>query len=337
MRNDVKKYVTSCDKCQRRKAKNSRKQGLIQPLPIAEDVFDTVGIDLITKLPNSRGFNTILVCTDNLSKYAVTAPLKNEAADTVINAFFNAFIAKYGCPKLVISDRGANLIGATSRDFFEIYGIKRQVTSPRHPQSNGQTERFNRTLAASLTMYVAQSQQDWSEYLQAMTFAYNISEHSVTYVAPYELVFNRKPRLPIDNMMERSEFIDPEQPSPGLLSTAAMQLMKGYILDSQRNNKKRLDRHRIPCTYKEGDLVVVDRPTRVRGGAHKLSYSYVGPYKILRKIGDLNFEIVSLNGPVKSFVVHPAIIKPFHARDGDVADLAGSYKIVQDNCEKGRR
>lgn len=320
LRKDVKKHVTTCDKCQRRKANNTRKQGLIKPLPIAEDVFDTVGVDLITKLPVSKGYNGILVCTDNLSKYVVTVPLRNEETETFITAFFNFFIAKHGCPKLVISDRGSNLKSKMAQDFFELYGIKRQMTSPYHPQSNGQTERFNRTLAAALTMYVSESQQEWSSYLQAMTFAYNISEHSVTRVSPYELVFNRRPRLPIDNTMERHEFVDPDQPAPSALSTAAMQLMKGYILDSQRKNKARLDTNRIPCTYKVGDLVVVERPTRCRDGVGKLNFSYVGPYKIMRKISDLNFEIVNLKGPLKTFVVHPAIIKRYHERTSDVAD-----------------
>lgn len=207
------------------------------PLPIAEDVFDTVGIDLITKLPKSNGYNSILVCTDNLSKYVITVPLKDEKADSIIHAFFNHVVAKHGCPRVVISDRGSNLIGESSRDFFRYFGIIRQLTTPYHPQSNGQTERFNRTLAASLTAHVFKHQASWSDYLQAATFAYNTSVHSVTRVPPYLVVFSRQPRLPIENVLERSEFIDPTRPPPGQLSTETVRKIKTSYSRTRRRTR----------------------------------------------------------------------------------------------------
>jgi len=321
MRRDIKHHVASCLGCQKRKASNRRRQGFIRPLPIAEDVFDTVGIDLITKLPRSHnGYNTILVCTDNLSKYVVTAPLKDEKAETIIHAFFNSVISKHGCPRVVISDRGANISGEASRDFFRLFGIKRHLTSAYHPQSNGQTERFNRTLAASLTIYVDKHQKTWSDYVQALTFAYNISEHSVTRVTPYELIFHRRPRVPIDNVLERSEFVDPSRPEPGSLSSETVNKMKQYIMQNQMANKKRLDARLSPSEFKEGDLVLVERPTRVRGTANKLQYQYIGPYKVLEKISDLSFKIGFLSGRPHSSTVHPCHLRRYIQRQGEVLD-----------------
>ena len=321
MRRDVKKFVTSCNKCQRRKAPNFRRQGFTKPLPIAEDVFDTIGIDLITKLPRSHcGYNTILVCTDNLSKYVISVPLRNELAETIIHGFFNHVIAKHGCPRLVISDRGANISGERSRDFFRLFGIQRQLTSPYHPQSNGQTERFNRTLKSSLTLFVNRNQKDWPDFVQAITFAYNISEHAVTRVTPFELVFGRKPRIPLDNVLDRSEFIDPHRPKPGVLSSETVNRMKEQILANQQANKRRLDSRLAPCTYKEGDLVLVERPTRIKGTAHKLTYSYLGPYKIRRQVNDLSFEIAGLGGHSGISIVHPCHLKRYVPRDNVISD-----------------
>lgn len=321
MRSDVKKYVLSCADCQRRKASNVRKQGFTRPLPIAEDVFDTVGIDLITKLPRSHsGFNTIFVCTDNLSKYVIAVPIKDELAQTIVHTFFNQVIAKHGCPRVVLSDRGANISGERSRDFFRLFGIKRILTSPYHPQTNGQTERFNRTLAASLTVFVERNQKDWSDYVAAITFAYNISEHAVTHTSPFELVFGRKPRIPIDNLLDRSEFINPMAPRPVIKSSVAMDLMKKQILDSQLANKRRLDAHLDPCTYKEGDWVMFERPTRAKGQATKLTFTYTGPYKIIRKINDLSFELANVRNQSKPYIVHPCHLKLYRPRDDVVAD-----------------
>lgn len=328
MRREIKQYVASCHICQCRKAPNRRKQGLTMPLPVAEDVFDTVGIDLMTKLPRSHGYNTILVCTDNLSKYVVTVPLKNETSESIIHAFFNHVVAKHGCPRVVISDRGSNFIGESSRDFFRYYGIKRQLTTPYHPQSNGQTERFNRTLAASLTAHIYKHQSDWSDYLQAATFAYNTSVHSVTRVSPYIAIFGREPRLPIENVLERSEFIDPDRPPAGQLSTETVKLMKKYILENQAANKARLDKRLAECTFKVGDLVIVRRTEHKKDNAHKFSLKYIGPYRIHSKKNDLLYRIEYLAGRPGLHTVHSWDLKHYNQRVGNTSNVASAPAFV---------
>lgn len=321
MRRDIKQYVNSCRGCQFRKPRNTRLQGFIKPMPIAEDVFDTLGMDLLVKLPKSKeGYNTILVVTDNLSKFVIAVPLRNELADTIIYGFFNNVIAKHGCPKMVISDCGRNLIGERSQDFFKMFGIKRNTTSPYHPESNGQTERFNRTLAESLSIYVDRNQRDWPVYLQAVVFAYNITEHSVTRVSPFELVYGRKPRIPLDNIVERSQFIDPANPIVGPLANERIELIKRLIRENQLANKRRIDNNRSHVTFQVGDTVILARPTRVRGGVVKLTNTYIGPFKITKKISDLNFELSDLNQESRTFVVHVCHLRKFTPREEPVSD-----------------
>lgn len=332
MRRDVKKYVASCFNCQRRKPTNIRRKGFIQPLPIAEDIFDTIGIDLITKLPVTHsGYCAILVCTDNLSKYTITVPLRDEKAETITHAFFTQVIAKHGCPKVVISDRGYNISGTHSKDFYALFGIKRRLSSAYHPQTNGQTERFNRTLATSLTIYSDRNQTNWSDYLAALTFAYNITEHAVTQVTPFELVFGRRARIPLDNILSRSEFIDPIRPRNDVRSAAALELMKEAIVASQQANKRRLDSRLNVSNFEPGDLVLFERPTRLRGQAEKLTYSYTGPYKISKKIGDVSFELQALDSctdRVVTRIAHSCNLRKFIPRERDVTDEAIDPKFV---------
>lgn len=320
MRKDIKQHCASCTQCQRRKISNTRKLGFIQPLPVAEEIFDTVGFDLITKLPLSHtGHNTIFVCTDNLSKYTIAVPLKNEKSITVFTAFFNHVIAKFGCPRIVLSDNGANIRG---EEFFKLYGIKRHFTSSYHPQTNGQTERFNRTLAVSLTLYVEQNQKNWPDYVQALTFAYNVSEHSVTRMSPFEFVFNRKPRLPIDNLLNRNEFINPKR-RQGILSPSNIRIIKEYIEKSQQTNKQRIDKNRDKPNFKEGDLVLCVKPThgkRIPGAVHKLSYVYFGPYKISKKISDLTYELQGIRDTSLKFIAHSYLLRSYVRRENDVTD-----------------
>lgn len=323
MRAQIKRYVASCPGCQRRKIRNKQRQGLIKPLPIAGEVFDFVGIDLIGPLPPTKeGHTMVLVATDNLSKYAITVPLKNGLSNSICHALTNHLIAIHGCPKVILSDRGANLIGEECRDFFRQYGIRRRLTSAHHPQTNGQTERFNRTLKVALTHFVNENQNDWHDFLHSVTFAYNITEHSVTKIPPFELVFGRAPRIPIDNLLGRDQFIDPNRPAAGWASSEAIKKMRSLILANQQANKRRLDKRLSVCTFKEGDKVVIERPTlgRTPGLTKKLSYTYVGPYKIVRKISDLSFEIGFLNGRAGSFVIHPYHMRHFIERSEEVTD-----------------
>lgn len=315
MRKDIKKYCASCVHCQKRKASTMAKQGLIQPLPIAEEVFDTLGLDLMTKLPKtSTGYTTILVCVDHLSKYVIAVPMKDEQTETILHTFFTHVIAKHGCPKLVVTDRASNLTGERSRDFFRLLGIRRKITSPYHPQSNGQTERFMRTLASSMTAYVSKNQKNWSDYVAAIAFAYNVSQHTVTCVTPYEIVFGKKPRLPIDNLLNRNELINPINPSPDIRTAIAMQFIKDLIVENQEKNKERLDKHLRVCSFDVGDLVLFARPTRIRGGAGKLCNIYVGPFKVTRKCGDSTFEI-STNKGTRVQVAHSYNLRKFIPRD----------------------
>lgn len=315
MRDEIIKYVQTCDKCQKRKASNKRSQGFIEPIPIAEDVFDNIGIDLIDKLPISRtGKNSILVMTDNLSKYVVTVNLQDGLADTINTAIFEHFITKFGCPKTIISDRGSNLTSMENNNFFNSLGIKRITTTAYHPQANGQTERFNRVIGAQLAMFVEKSQRDWCKFVPALTFAYNVSKHSVTNVTPYELVFARKPRIPAENIFGRQQYINPNCPGLEVRAEEAKELIKQYIRKSQAKNKKRIDQTLDPNRFEVGDLVVIKRPTRVPGGAKKLTFTYIGPFRLTKKLNNLNFEVVNLNGRPRCFSVHPIHLRKYYLR-----------------------
>lgn len=131
------------------------------------------------------------------------------------------------------------------------------------------------------------NQKDWPNFLQALTFAYNVTIHSVTNVTPFEVVFGHLPRIPLDNLKERNEFIDPTRPARP--------------------------------TFKEGDLVLVERPTHVKEASIKLTYTYLGPYRIAKKLSDVSYAVANVRGRSGTSVIHAWHLRAFIARDGDVA------------------
>ena len=77
-------------------------------------------------------------------------------------------------------------------------GVRCNITSAYHPQSNGLDERFNQTLQRQLLKYVNEDQNDWDLYLDAILFSYRVSRQSSTKTSPFVLVYGRQPRLPVE-------------------------------------------------------------------------------------------------------------------------------------------
>ena len=108
------------------------------------------------------------------------------------------FICHYEFPEQFISDQGRNFESDLIQELCKIAGVKKLHTTPYHPQSNGQCERFNSTLCNMLGTLSDEEKSDWKSHLGCMTHAYNCTKHASTTYSPYYLMFGRCPRLPID-------------------------------------------------------------------------------------------------------------------------------------------
>lgn len=95
-------------------------------------------------------------------------------------AIADHWVFKYGVPKTVLTDNARELKKGYMAEFNRIIGCKSVTTSTYHPQTNGQTERFNRTILAALRTYVGENVTNWDMSAQTLTFAYNTQVHSST-------------------------------------------------------------------------------------------------------------------------------------------------------------
>ena len=155
MADDIWKFVASCTQCQKYKSTNQKPAGLLQPLPIPTRNWDHVGMDFIVQLPQTKeGWDAIVVFIDRLTKMAHFAPTTTTAtAAETAKIFINHVLRLHGLPSAIISDRDAKFTSHFWQALFKAIGTQLLMSTAYHPQTDGQTERTNRTLKQVLSIF----------------------------------------------------------------------------------------------------------------------------------------------------------------------------------------
>ncbi|KAL0373943.1 UNVERIFIED_CONTAM: Transposon Tf2-12 polyprotein [Sesamum radiatum] len=197
MRDDVETYVRTCLICQQDKADHQKKAGLLQPLPIPTRPWESVSMDYISGLPKVGDLGSIIVVVDRLSKYAIfIAAPKHVTAEGTAHLFFKHIVKYWGLPKDIVSDRDSRFNGVFWTELFKILGSKLSMSSSYHPQSEGQTKRFNSMLEEYLRHFVRDTQKDWVKLLDVAQLCFNAQKSSSTNKSAFEIVTGQQPLLP---------------------------------------------------------------------------------------------------------------------------------------------
>ena len=158
MQQDIRDYVKACDACQRRGGKRPTEP--LHPLKVGQP-FDRVGIDLVGPLPITKNGNRyIAVAIEYLTKWPEARAIKRADAKSVADFIYEDIICRHGCPKELLSDQGTHFVNKIVQNICDNFSIKRPLSSPYHPQTNGLVERFNRTLCESLAKIAFENEEE---------------------------------------------------------------------------------------------------------------------------------------------------------------------------------
>jgi transposase InsO family protein len=143
-------------------------------------------MDILGPLPRAKhGNRFLLVISDRYSKVTNTVPLRTVIALSVARAFCDHWAYVYGPPVSLLTDNGPQFTAKFFQAVCGELGIQKFFTTAYHSQTNGQVERYNRTILASLRGYIAARQDDWDDFTSAVTFAYNCRVHSSLCMPPF--------------------------------------------------------------------------------------------------------------------------------------------------------
>ncbi|KAF2900833.1 hypothetical protein ILUMI_05372 [Ignelater luminosus] len=271
--------------------------------------FDCIGIDLLGPFRRSRNGNTmIIVATDYATRWAETRALPTGEAGPVAKFLLENVMLRHGVPTRIRSDRGKCFQAELVAELLKITGAKSSFSTAYHPQFNGLTERFNRTLADMLSLYTNTQQTDWDSNLPLCTWAYNTSRQGTTKVSPFFLVYAREPRLATEASLNQDVRLAEIQ---DIRDRALM--IRNYAVENihskQHKDKQRYDSTHRDVHFNIGDQVRVFTPIRKVGKSEKLLLRWFGPYTVEGKCGEVDYLVRM--GPSKVATVHVSRILPY--------------------------
>ena len=296
MASDTKAYCETCVICKKSKPSNQKPYGLLNPLAVPSEPWESIGVDFVGPLPISRNRDgeydsiTVVICLLTAMVEIIPSHTTYKAQD-IAELMFESVYKHHGLPKTIVSDRDALFTSTFWKHLNTLVGIKLKMSSAYHPQTDGATERANRTITQMLRQCINPNQKDWVSKLPTIQFAINSARSESTGYAPFFLNNGRMPRAMIWNNASPTEFSNVRQFA--LKKKLALISAHDSIIGARIKQTRDANRRRQNVPFKEGDFVYLSTKyiKFAKGLARKLVPKYIGPYKITKDFNNYSYRI----------------------------------------------
>jgi Integrase zinc binding domain len=328
MRKDLEDgYIPSCADCSRNKNSTSKPSGPLHPLPIPDGRCESVSMDFIGPLPLDQGHDCILTITDRLGSDIRIIPTSTTlTAKDLAVLFFDNWYCENGLPSDIVSDRDKLFMSAFWKHLTIISGVKCKASTSYHPQTNGASERTNKTVIQCLRFHVERNQKGWVRAIPRICFHIMSTTNKSTGYTPFHLRFGRSPRIlpplippplnPSDDHISAREIIENLQTD---VADARDNLILAKISQSHFANPNRAEQPH----YQIGDKVMLstlnrrkDYKTKGQKRVAKFMPRFDGPYQIIDTHHDASTVTLEMpNAPNLFPTFHISNIKPWLPND----------------------
>eukprot|EP00877_Chromochloris_zofingiensis_P007298 jgi/Chrzof1/2821/Cz12g00030.t1 len=326
---DVKAYIQTCPACLASKSSTQVPIGLLHSLPVPEGKWQQISMDFMVSLPTTAsGFNSIFVVTDRLTKMCQCIPtVNNVTAPAVAELFMKHIWKHYGLPKIVISDRDSKFVCAFWRALFKSLGSKLAFSSAYHPETDGLTERVNKSLEQVLRCHCSAFSEKWDDYLHFAEFTLNSAKHVNTGYSPFYLMYGYEPLCPVslhDDSVKVQSVMDMLKEMAHHLRVAQHNIEKARQQQTEQANK-----HRRDHVFHVGDMVMLSTENLNMYHEHgkKLKPRFVGPFAISEVVNPVAVKLWLPASMRIHPVFHVSYLKPVAANEWSRFDQSNVAEI----------
>ncbi|GJV97817.1 putative reverse transcriptase domain-containing protein [Tanacetum coccineum] len=291
----IAEYVGKCLTCSRVKAECQKPSGLLVQPEIPMWKWERITMDFVTKLPKtSNGHDTIWVIVDRLTKSAHFIPTREtDSMETLTRLYIKEIVSRHGVPISIISDRDSHFTSRFWQSLQSALGTQLDMSTAYHPETDGQSERTIQTLEDMLRACVIDFGKGWERHLPLVEFSYNNSYHASIKAAPFEALYGRKCRSPVC----WAEVGDVQLTGPEIIheTTEKIVQIRQRLQAARDRQRSYANVRRKPLEFQVGDRVMLKISPRkgvIRFGKRgKLNPWYIGPFKILKRIGLVAYKL----------------------------------------------
>ena len=318
LQSDVHRFCQSCDTCQKTIPKGRVGKAVLGRMPIIDIPFQRIAIDLVGPIEpmTERKNRYILTIVDYATRYPEAVPLARIDTETVAEALLEVF-SRVGIPNEILTDMGTQFTSDLMKEVGRLLSLHQLTTTPYHPMCNGLVERFNGTLKAMLKKMCVERPKDWDRYVAPLLFAYREVPQESLGFSPFELLYGRTVRGPMQILKElwsgevqdqdvktTYEYVlDLRERLEKTCEIANRELEKASARYRGNFNKRAKDRK-----FNVNDKVLLLLPMQ----NNKLLMKWQGPFVIKEKVGSLDYRI-EINGKRKTY--HVNLLKKYVERD----------------------
>lgn len=285
----IRKYVDACIDCLYKRGQYGKHEGSLHPIEKVTEPMDTLHIDHLGPFcKSSSGHSYLFVVVDSYTKFVWALPTKTTKSIEAEQKLADIF-GYFGYPRRIISDSGAAFTSKRFKEFCNTNQVKHVINSVASPRSNGQVERYNRTLLEAINKSTT-DERNWDTCLSKVLWGINNTPNSSTGFPAYRLMFQAS-RARLQGMS--SNEYDDEATTQQNKEKAKKNIEKTSMYMKRKFDEKR----KKPTIYEVGDLVLWrGAQDKSKDSVRKLKEKYSGPYKIKKSLGNDRYIIVSIKG-----------------------------------------
>jgi transposase InsO family protein len=254
--------------------------------------------------------------------------MRNQLASTIASLLVEQVFCQHGFPSTLLSDRGSNFMSELMEAVLTLFHVQKLNTTAYHPQTNGLTERFNKSLTTMLTHFTNKKQTDWDVYIPYVLLAYRTAPHPLFKYSPFYVLYGRDIRYPFDTLvlaLKDKYHLEPVDMADYMIKLID-RLDLAHKAVSGQFNTVALEREQANAElinvpqYHIGQSVLILRPHVKKGTTAKLTPMWRGPFEVIERYNNnVNYRVQRLDkfgrkvNSAKPLMAHISAMKAYYS------------------------